>query len=109
MKEKGSLEQIAMHCIFMGLPQSGKTSLLRRLVNKRLSSHASTGVAERAVHVELRKSTVHVSGLFWCELDDLGDEAMSLMHDVPRLHLTMQLSCLLMLQLIHNHLVKIPS
>ena len=84
MKEKGCLEQIAMHCIFMGLPQSGKTSLLRRLVNKRLSSHASTGVAERAVHVELRKSTVHVSGLFWCELDDLGDEAMSLMHDVSK-------------------------
>ena len=54
MKEKGSLEQIAMHCIFMGLPRSGKTSLLRRLVNKRLSSYASTGVAERAVHVELR-------------------------------------------------------
>ena len=84
MKEKGCLEQIAMHCIFMGLPRSGKTSLLRRLVNKRLSSSASTGVAERAVHVELRKSTVHVSGLFWCELDDLGDEAMSLMHDVSK-------------------------
>ena len=84
MKERGSIEQIAMHCIFMGLPRSGKTSLLRRLVNKRLSSYASTGVAERAVHVELRKSTVHVSGLFWCELDDLGDEAMSLMHDVSK-------------------------
>ena len=84
MKEKGSIEQIAMHCIFMGLPRSGKTSLLRRLVNKRLSSHASTGVAERAVHVELRKSTVHVSGLFWCEMEDLGDEAMSLMHDVSK-------------------------
>ena len=84
MKENGCLEQIAMHCIFMGLPQSGKTSLLQRLVNKRLSSSASTGVAERAVHVELRKSTVHVSGLFWCELDDLGDEAMSLMHDMSK-------------------------
>ena len=84
MKEKGSLEQIAMHGIFMGLPRSGKTSLLRRLINKRLSSYASTGVAERAVRVELRKSTVHVSGLFWYELDDLGDEAMSLMHDVSK-------------------------
>ena len=84
MKEKGCLQQTAMHCIFMGLPRSGKTSLLRRLVNKRLSSYASTGVAERAVHVELRRSTVHVSGLFWCELDDLGDEAMSLMHDVSK-------------------------
>ena len=48
MKEKGSLEQIAMHCVFMGMPRSGKTSLLRRLLGKRLSSHASTGVAERA-------------------------------------------------------------
>ena len=27
---------------------------------------------------------MHVSGLFWCELDDLGDEAMSLMHDVSK-------------------------
>ena len=84
MKEKGSLEQIAMHCIFMGMPRSGKTSLLRRLLSKHLSSHASSGVAERVVHVEIRKSTVHVSGLFWCELEDLGDEAMSLMHDVSR-------------------------
>jgi len=84
MKEKGSLEQIAMHCVFMGMPRSGKTSLLRRLLGKRLSSHASTGVAERVVHVEIRKSTVHMSGLVWCELEDLGDEAMSLMHDVSR-------------------------
>jgi len=84
MKEKGSLEQTAMHCVFMGMPRSGKTSLLRRLLRKRLSSHASTGVAERIVHVEIRKSTVHVSGLVWCELEDLGDEALSLMRDVSK-------------------------
>ena len=63
MKEKGSLDQTAMHCVFMGIPHSGKSSLICRLLGKRLSVSASTGVADRIVRVEIRKSTVHVSGL----------------------------------------------
>ena len=63
--EKGSIDQTAIHCVFMGMPRSGKSSLMRRLLGKRLSSCASTGVAERVVRVEIRKSTVHVSGLLW--------------------------------------------
>ena len=82
MKEKGSLDQTAMHCVFMGIPRSGKSSLIQRLLGKRPSVSASTGVAERVVCVEIRKSTVHVSGLSWCELEDIDEEALTLMHNV---------------------------
>ena len=58
---------------------------MRRLLGKRLSSSASTGVAEKVVRVEIRKSTVHVSGLLWCELEDLDDEATLLMCDVSKI------------------------
>ena len=84
MKENVCLQQIVMHCVFMGMPRSGKSSLMQRLLGKRLSSYASIGMAKRVACVEIRKSTVHVSGLLWCELEDLGDEAMSLMHDVSK-------------------------
>ena len=85
MKEKGSLEQTSMHCVFMGIPRSGKTSLIQRLLGKRPSVvSASTGVAERVVRVEIRKSTVYVSGLYWCELEDIDEEALTLMHDVSQ-------------------------
>ena len=85
MKEKSSLDQTAMHCVFMGIPRSGKSSLIQRLLSKRPSVvSASTGVAERVVRVEIRKSTVHVSGLSWCELEDLDEEALTLMHDISK-------------------------
>ena len=79
MKEKGFLDQTAMHCVFMGIPRSGKSSLIQRLLgSKRLSvMSASTGVAERVVRVEIRKSTVHASGLSWCELEDIDEEALT--------------------------------
>ena len=84
MKEKGSLEQIAMHCVFLGLPRSGKSSLIRRLLGKRLSVSTSTGVADNTIKVEIRKSTAQVSGLLWCELEDLDDEAVLVMCNVSR-------------------------
>ena len=84
MKEKGSLEQIAMHCVFLGLPRSGKSSLIRRLLGKRLSVSTSTGVAEKAIKVEIRKSTAQVSGLLWCELEDLDDEAILVMCNLSK-------------------------
>ena len=72
-----------MHCVFMGIPRSGKSSLIQRLLGKHPSIvSASTGVAERVVRVEIRKSTAHVSGLSWCELEDIDEEALTLMHDV---------------------------
>ena len=84
MNEKGSVEQIAMHCVFLGLPRSGKSSLIRRLLGKRLSVSTSTGVAEKSIKVEIRKSTAQVSGLLWCELEDLDDEAVLVMCNVSR-------------------------
>ena len=84
MKEKGSVEQIAMHCVFLGLPRSGKSSLIQRLLGKRPSVSCSTGVAEKVVRVEIRKSTAHVSGRLWCELEDLDDEAVLVMRNVSR-------------------------
>ena len=84
MKEKGSLEQIAMHCVFLGLPRSGKSSLIRRLLGKRLFVSTSTGVAEKSIKVEIRKSTAQISGLLWCEVEDLDDEAVLVMCNVSR-------------------------
>ena len=85
MKETGSLEQTPMHCVFMGIPRSGKSSLIQRLLGKHPSVvSASTGVAERVVRMEIRKSTVHVSGLHWCELEDIDEEALTLMHNVSQ-------------------------
>ena len=84
MKEKGSVEQIAMHCVFLGLPRSGKSSLIQRLLGKRPSVSCSTGVAEKVVRVEIRKTTAHVSGMLWSELEDLDDEAVLVMHNVSR-------------------------
>ena len=84
MKEKGSVEQIAMHCVFLGLPRSGKSTLIRRLLGKRLSMSMSTGVADTSIKVEIRKSTAQVSGLLWCELEDLDDEAVLVMCNVSR-------------------------
>ena len=72
-----------MHCVFMGIPHSGKSTLIQQLLGKRPSIvSASTGVTERVVRVEIRKSTVHVSGLYWCELEDIDEEALTLMHNV---------------------------
>ena len=85
IREKGSLDQTAIHCVFMGMPRSGKSSLMRRLLGNRRPSCASTGVAERVVRVEIRKSTVHVSGQLWCELEDLDDEATLLMCDASKM------------------------
>ena len=84
MKEKGSVAQIAMHCVFLGLPGSGKSSLIQRLLGKRPSVLCSTGVAEKVVRVEIRKSTAHVSGMLWREIEDLDDEAVLVMHNVSR-------------------------
>jgi len=74
--------------IFIGRPQSGKCSLMQCLLGKHLSSCASTGVAKSVVHVEIRKSMVHVSGLLWCELEDLDDEATLIMCDAFKISLT---------------------
>ena len=84
IKEKEFLIQTTMHCVFMGIPRSGKSFLIQRLLGKRPSLCASTGVAEKALCIEIRKSTAHVSGLQWCELEDLDDEAVMVMCNASR-------------------------
>ena len=54
---------------------------MQHLAGKHFSSCASTGEAKSVVRVEIRKSMVHVSGLLWCELEDLDGEATLLMCD----------------------------
>ena len=83
-KGKGSVHQIIMQGIFFGLPRSGKTSIKRRLLGKRLrEQQPSTGVAEKASHVEIEKTTVHfVSRLIWNEVTDLSEEAAMVVDDI---------------------------
>ena len=69
--------------------QSGRSSLMQHLLGKHLSSRASSGVAKSVVRVEIRKSMVHVSGLLWCELEDLDDEPTLLMCDAFKISLTL--------------------
>ena len=59
-----------MQGIFLGLPRSGKTSTKKRLVGKKLAvEETSTGVAEKASHVEIEKTTVQfASRLMWNEI-----------------------------------------
>ena len=58
MKIKGILEHTLAHGVFVGPAGSGKSSLMSRLVGEMPSSTSpSTGVANRVVQVEVRKSS----------------------------------------------------
>ena len=58
MKIKGILEHTLVHGVFVGPAGSGKSSLMSRLVGEMPSSTSpSTGVANRVVQVEVRKSS----------------------------------------------------
>ena len=76
-----------MHCVFVGPPRSGKSSLIKRLTGERPSpSLPSTGVAEKVIQVQIRKpmaSSVKASGLDWNKLS-FNDEATSLMVEITR-------------------------
>ena len=75
MKIKGILEHTLAHGVFVGPVGSGKSSLLSRLVGEMPSSTSpSTGVANRVVQVEVRKSSVSVLNAFSTWLKILYDE-----------------------------------
>ena len=58
MKIKGILEHTLAHGVLVGPAGSGKSSLMSRLVGEKPSSTSpSTGVANRVVQVEARKSS----------------------------------------------------
>ena len=105
MAEKGSLEQTIMHCLFIGYPGVGKSSLMKRLRGQPTNpTLPSTGVAEKAVQVEIRRlntSTAMASRSTsqqdaqskWCTLS-YDDEAIALMasaaQDSSTQHVTLQ-------------------
>ena len=95
MARKGSMEQTIMHCLLFGYPGAGKSSLL-----KRLRGHPpdptlpSTGVAEKAVQVEIRRlstttamalraTSQHDATSKWYTLS-YDDEAIALMATAAR-------------------------
>ena len=83
MEDKGILDHTIVHGVFVGLARSGKDSLMKRLLGKKLSSKSpSTGVAENTVQVNvMKKSTTiatNVEESCWTEMD-YDDEAIKLM------------------------------
>ena len=83
MVEKGYVEQTVMQAVFIGPARSGKSSLKNRLTGKPAQKHtSSTGVADKAVRVEISSSTVQLAGLDWNALEDLDEEAVLLCDDI---------------------------
>ena len=83
MEDKGILDHTIVHGVFVGLARSGKDSLMKRLLGKKLSSTSpSTGVAENTVQVKvMEKSTTIAANIeesCWTEMD-YDDEAIKLM------------------------------
>ena len=90
MAAKGSLDQTIMHCLLFGYPGAGKSSLMNRLTGHLPNpTLPSTGVAERAVQVEIRRLTTTTAMALrtesrhgvvskWCILS-YDDEAIALM------------------------------
>ena len=83
MESKGILDHTIVQGVFVGLARSGKDSLMKRLLGKKLSSTSpSTGVAENTVQVKvMTKSTTVAANIeesYWTEMD-YDDEAIKLM------------------------------
>ena len=83
MCECGKMNQTIMHCIFVGPPGVGKSSLLKRLLRMKLDpNHTSTQVAEKSVRVEVVRdvatSVAKVSGFEWHIIEDSMTQASGL-------------------------------
>ena len=89
MRTKGKLNQTIIPCVFVGPPGNGKTSLMRRLIGKSCKeSQPSTGVAEKVVQVDIRRSSSTAAQMsqnssVWNELT-LDDEGLKLLMDIFR-------------------------
>ena len=78
-----------MQCVFVGVPRSGKSSLMRRMVGERPThSSPSTGVVDKVVQVEIVRSSTaaaSVSGSTWVKLSH-DDEAVTVVMDTAQSH-----------------------
>ena len=84
MKRRGTLNHSIVHGVFVGPANSGKNSLMERLLGRIPSLNTpSTGVAEAVVQVQVEKSSAvtvaaNVEGSFWTGIDS-NDEAIRLL------------------------------
>ena len=78
-----------MQCVFVGVPRSGKSTLMKRMVGERPThSSPSTGVVDKVVQVEIVRSSTaaaSVSGSTWVKLSH-GDEAVTVVMDTAQSH-----------------------
>ena len=89
IRQKGSLDKTIMQCVFVGVPRSGKSSLMRRMVGERPAhSSPSTGIVDKVVQVEIVRSSTaaaSVSGSTWVKLNH-DDEAVTVVMDTAQSH-----------------------
>ena len=89
IRQKGSLDKTIMQCVFVGVPRSGKSSLMKRMVGERPThSSPSTGVVDKVVQVEIVRSSTaaaSVSGSTWVKLSH-DDEAVTVVMDTAQSH-----------------------
>ena len=78
-----------MQCVFVGVPRSGKSSLMKRMVGERPAhSSPSTGVVDKVVQVEIVRSSTaaaSVSDSTWVKLNH-DDEAVTVVMDTAQSH-----------------------
>ena len=81
MREYGKMDQTITHCIFVGPPGVGKSSLMNRLLHLKLDpSRTSTQVAEKSVMIRNVSTTAaQVSGIDWQKIEDPISQASELM------------------------------
>ena len=83
MRESGKMDHTIMHCIFVGPPGVGKSSLLKRLLHMKLHpNRTSTQIVERSVRVEIIRdvstAVAQVSGMDWQIIEDPISQASGL-------------------------------
>ena len=78
-----------MQCVFVGVPRSGKSSLMKRMVGERPAhSSPSTGVVDKVVQVEIVRSSTSAASVFgstWVKLSH-DDEAVTVVMDTVQSH-----------------------
>ena len=89
MREQGTLDQTIMHCIFVGSPGVGKSSLLKRLLRMQLGpKRTSTQALENPVQVEIIRdvstTSARVSGFEWQIIEDPVTQASGLIGQLSK-------------------------